>query len=152
MAQLKASGTYQVPQDLLRKLQELFWAGCCDDAGTKRAIGTVYREYGYLCDTHTGVAWDVAQQYKAANPAHNSVVILSTASPFKFPAAVLESIGKDAQGDEFEVMERLHRETGVPVPKNLAGLRERPVRHRDVIGKNEMLGYVLGKAQEKEWW
>ena len=47
-------------------------------------------------------------------------------------------------------MEQLHDVTGVPVPKNLAALREREVRHRDVIERDEMLDYVLGKAAAKK--
>ena len=146
MKQLSENGEYEVPADMLEKLHELFWAGFCDDEGAKTAIGKVWKDDHYLCDTHTAVAWDVAQQYKQANPGHNAVVVLSTASPYKFPAAVLEGIGEKAEGDEFDVMEQLHKVTGVPVPKNLAGLRSRAVRHRDVIDRGEMLDYVLGKA------
>ena len=144
MKSLSEEGAYEVPAEMLAKLHELFWAGCCDDEAAKAAIGKVWKEEHYLCDTHTAVAWDVAQQYKKENPAHNAVVVLSTASPYKFPAAVLEGIGEQAKGDEFDVMEQLHDVTGVPVPKNLAALREREVRHRDVIERDEMLDYVLG--------
>ena len=151
MERLRADGAYEVPADLKAKLDAIFWAGCCDDAGTKAAIGQVFRTYGYLCDTHTAVAWSVAQQYKAAEPSHAPVVILSTASPYKFPAAVLEAIGETEAGDEFAVMDRVHAITGIPVPKNLANLKERPVRHRDVIDRSEMLNYVLEKATKKEW-
>ena len=63
---------------------------------------------------------------------------------------MLEGIGEQAKGDEFDVMEQLHDVTGVPVPKNLASLRERAVRHRDVIERDEMLDYVLGKAAAKK--
>ena len=151
MKQLSENGEYEVPADMLEKLHELFWAGFCGDEDAKAAIGRVWKDDHYLCDTHTAVAWDVAQQYKAANPDHNAVVVLSTASPYKFPAAVLEGIGEKAEGDEFDVMEQLHKVTGVPVPKNLADLRSRAVRHRDVIGQDEMLSYVLGKAAQKKW-
>ena len=146
MKSLSEKGAYEVPADMLKKLHELFWASFCDDEGAKAAIGKVWKDDHYLCDTHTAVAWDVAQQYKQANPEHNAVVVLSTASPYKFPAAVLEGIGEKAEGDEFDVMEQLHKVTGVPVPKNLADLRSRAVRHRDVIDRGEMLDYVLGKA------
>ena len=151
MRQLTEDGAYEVPEELKEKIQSLFWAGCCDDAGAKAAIGRVWREDRYLCDTHTAVAWDVAQQYKKENPDHNAVVVLSTASPYKFPAAVLEGIGESAKGDEFDVMEQLHDVTGVPVPKNLASLREREVLHRDVIAQEEMLDYVLRKAAQPKW-
>ena len=56
-----------------------------------------------------------------------------------------------ADGDEFAAIDRLHDVTGVAVPKNLAELRALPVRHRDVIDKEEMLSYVLGKVGEKQW-
>ena len=72
------------------------------------------------------------------------MVVLSTASPYKFPAAVLEAIGGDLNGDEFDQMERLSEITGIEIPKNLATLRGRPERHSGVIDKEEMLNFVLG--------
>ena len=141
MADLKEKGVYTVSPALLEKLHEHFGWGCCDDEGTKAAIGRVWREHGYLMDTHTAVAWSVAEGYESDAP----VVVLSTASPYKFPAAVLSAIGGDADGDEFDIMDRLHAMTGVPVPKALAELRQKPVLHRDVISREEMQAYVLGK-------
>ena len=141
MADLKEKGVYTVSPALLEKLHEQFGWGCCDDEGTKAAIGRVWQEHGYLMDTHTAVAWSVAESYESDAP----VVVLSTASPYKFPAAVLSAIGGDADGDEFDVMDRLHAMTGVPIPKALAALRQKPVLHRDVISREEMQAYVLGK-------
>ena len=141
MADLKEKGVYTVSPALLEKLHEQFGWGCCDDEGTKAAIGRVWQEHGYLMDTHTAVAWSVAEIYESDAP----VVVLSTASPYKFPAAVLSAIGGDADGDEFDVMDRLHAMTGVPIPKALATLRQKPVLHRDVISREEMQAYVLGK-------
>ena len=151
MASLSETGAYTVPASFKAQLDELFFAGCCDDEGTKAAIGQVWRDHGYLMDTHTAVAYDVAQQYKAACPDHAPVVILSTASPYKFPAAVLEALGEDPGADEFKAMARVEQITSVPMPKNLRTLKERPVRHRDVIGPDDMLQYVLDKAVQKEW-
>ena len=72
------------------------------------------------------------------------MVVLSTASPYKFPAAVLEAIGGDLSGDEFDQMERLSEITGVAIPANLAGLRGKQERHLGVLNKDEMLNFVLG--------
>lgn len=151
MQSLSETGVYTVPDELKKKLDTLFFAGCCDDADTKATIGTVWQQYGYLMDTHTAVAYAVAQQYKAANPGHAPVVILSTASPYKFPAAVLEGLGAAQGEDEFASMAEIERITGVPTPKNLKTLAERPVRHRDVIDVCDMQSYVLQKAAQKEW-
>ena len=151
MKNLSETGAYEVPGSLKEQLDRLFFAACCDDGGTKAAIGEVWRRYGYLMDTHTAVAYEAARQYKAACPDHGPVVILSTASPYKFPAAVLEALGEEPGEDEFAAMERLEALTGVPMPKNLRGLRERPVRHRDVIDRADMLNYVLDKAMQARW-
>ena len=71
------------------------------------------------------------------------MVVLSTASPYKFPAAVLRAIGETAKGDEFDQLEQLHAATCVPIPKNLADLRTKPERHTGVIDKETMLDFVL---------
>ncbi len=151
MKKLGSEGVYRFPEEAMARIREDFAAGCCGEEDCLRTIGRVWREQGYLCDTHTAVAWDVAQQYKAAHPEHAPVIILSTASPYKFPAAVLEGLGHSAKGDEFDVMEQVRNETGVPIPMNLSGLRERAVRHRDVIDRESILDYVLKKATQKEW-
>lgn len=151
MKQLKEDGHYQISDAMLRQLQSEFWAGCCDDTGTAQAIRDVWQQHHYLCDTHTAVAWNVAQQYKKAMQPKNPVVILSTASPYKFPVAVLGAIGGDTQGDEFDIMDRLHAMTGVPIPANLASLRDKAALHQDVIDKDAILSYVLQKVSEKTW-
>ena len=138
MRALRDDGCYTVSPALLGKLRAEFACGCCSDEETKQTIGRVWREEGYLMDTHTAVAWHVAEQYQSDAP----VVVLSTASAYKFPAAVLSAVGGDASGDEFDVMERLHALTGVPVPKALAELRTKPVRHHAVIDREEMPAFV----------
>ena len=144
MAQLNSQGFYTVPQPLLEKIQNQFWAGCCDDAGTAGTIRRVWEQHHYLCDTHTAAGWAVAEDYVNQTGDTAPMVVLSTASAYKFPAAVLSAIGGDTQGDEFTQMERLEAITGVRIPGNLSGLREKPERHTRVIEKEEMLDFVLG--------
>ena len=71
------------------------------------------------------------------------MVVLSTASPYKFPAAVLSSLEETAETDEFRQMERLEELTGVPIPQNLRGLEQKTERHTGVIEKSQMLQYVM---------
>ena len=148
MRELNTQGWYQVSGWMLEQLRAVFGCGCCDDAGAAEVIGRVWREHKYLCDPHTAVAWAVAEKHTREGV---PMVVLSTASPYKFPAAVLGGLGEKTEGDEFAVMEQLERLTGVPAPKNLRGLRERPVRHTTVLDREEMLPFVLEKAQEKQW-
>lgn len=143
MEQLNRNGTYTVSNAILKTIQAQFWAGCCDDRRAARVIGDVYRSQGYLLDPHTASGWAAAADYQAETGDETPMVVLSTASPYKFPAAVLSAIGADTSGDEFQQMERLSALTGVPVPQNLSGLQGKPERHSLVIAKEQMLDYVL---------
>ena len=141
MRDLNEKGCYTVPEALLTAIQKEFGAGFCDDGDAQAVIGRVYRDYGYLMDPHTASGWFVAEQ----NRGENQMVVLSTASPYKFSTTVLNAIGGDTQGTEYERMERLHALTGVPIPKNLASLQGKPELHTDVIPKEKMLEYVLNR-------
>ena len=147
MRQLAEDGVYRVEGEPLLSIQAVFSAGCCDEEQSCATIGRTWRECGYLCDPHTAVALHVAQEYKKERESKTPLVVLSTASPYKFPAAVLKAVGGDLSGDEFEQMDRLAALSGVPVPAGLAGLRERPVLHEDVIDADELLDYVTRQAQ-----
>ena len=142
MSQLNKNGHYTVQAALLEKIQEQFWAGCCDDHQASDTISAVWQKNHYLCDPHTAAGWKSAEDYVNLSGDHRPLVVLSTASPYKFPAAVLSAIGGDTQGDEFDQMEQLQTLTGVCIPKNLAGLRSKPERHLDVIVKDDMMDYI----------
>ena len=143
MKQLNTEGTYTVPEEMLQKIQSEFWAAYCDDARAEAIMGKVYSELGYLCDPHTAAGWAAAEDYVAQTGDTVPMVVLSTASPYKFPVAVLTAIGGDTSGSEFDQMERLSALTGVPIPRNLSGLQGKEERHTGVIAKETRLEYVL---------
>ncbi len=143
MRQLNQEGSYTIPAQLLEKIQSLFWAAYCDDARAEEIMGRVYREFGYLCDPHTASGWAAAEDYVGSTGDNRPMVVLSTASPYKFPAAVLKAIGGDLSGSEFDQMKRLETLTGVPTPKNLSILEGKPEKHTGVINKEDMLSFVL---------
>ena len=150
MQQLSADGAYQLSGELLDKLQQDFSCGCCDDQGAADVIGCLWREQHYLCDPHTAVAWSVAEQLDAELRGTGApTVVLSTASPYKFPAAVLSALGRSGSDSEFRMMDELAQLSGVPIPGNLSGLEGRPVLHKDVIDKDAMLDYVLAEVLKK---
>ena len=143
MTKLNKEGSYTVPDDLLEKIQAEFTAYYCDDKRAEEIMGRVYKDYGYLCDPHTASGWAAAEDYVRETGDSRAMVVLSTASPYKFPVAVLTAIGGDTSGTEFAQMDRLSAMTGVPVPKNLAGLLGKEEKHTGVIEKDAMLDYVL---------
>ena len=81
MKDLAAQGHYTVDAATLAAIQESFACGCADDVQGAGEIRDRFEQDGYLCDTHTAVAFCVAEECRSAAP----MVVLSTASPFKFP-------------------------------------------------------------------
>ena len=144
MKQLSENGKYEVDADTLAAIKAQFAAGCCDDEATKATIAKIFKEKNYLCDTHTAVAVKVFYDYKAETGDNTPAVIASTASPFKFSAAVLEAVdGKNANLDEFEMVERLASVTGKSCPEQLANLRDKAVRFDGCCSKDSMDGVVF---------
>ncbi len=142
MQQLNTEGFYTVPAQLKKDIEAEFWAGFCDDEKTRATIGKVWAQQRYLCDTHTAAGWAVAEDYVNQTGDTAPMVVLSTASAYKFPAAVLSALEPCAQGDEFRQMEQLEQLTGVPIPGNLRNLQTRKELHTDVIAKDKMHAYI----------
>ena len=129
MQQLQETGRYTI-SDEMRRGMEMFRAGYATQEQTALEIGRVWREYGYLIDPHTAVASYVCRQSGGEVPQ----LIVSTASPYKFPRAVLEAIGTAAEGTEdLKLSSLLSGKTGTVVPEAVRSLEGAPIRHERVI-------------------
>ncbi len=140
MQKLGSSGKYTVSQSVFDAVRRDFAAGCCTDVETKRAIRAVFEEKDYLMDTHTAVAYKVLCDYRAETGDTRPAVVVSTASPFKFAADVLDALGETASA---RPMEKLAEKSGLPVPTPLADLDKRNVRFDDSATRLEMRGKVV---------
>lgn len=147
MRELAENGTYDA-SGLLPVLRENFWAAFTSDMMTEEEIRIVCERTSYTLDTHTAVAYRVAEDYRCETGDMRPMIVLSTASPYKFGESVLQALGKDTDGlDEFTLMERLHKRSGMPIPPRLAALRTAPVRHKEVCEKDGMRDAVLDFAR-----
>lgn len=142
MRKLSTEGCYTVPEALKKAIDAEFWAGCCDDVRARQTIAAVFKKYGYLCDTHTATGWAIAEDYVNQTGDHAPMVVLSTASAYKFPAAVLSALGENDLQDDYARMARLQEITGAPIPKNLSDLQGKPELHTGVIEKEAMPAFV----------
>ena len=62
MDELARMGRYQVDEETLQKIRNVFLSGHCDNAQTSLQIERVYRSCGYVMDPHTAVGSYVAVQ------------------------------------------------------------------------------------------
>ena len=109
------------------------------EAETFGAIKDFYEKTGYVMDTHTAVAYAAYQKYKAESGDDKPMVIVSTASPYKFTKDVMTALdAKYKDGDAFALQADLERISGVAVPAPIVGLEHRPILHKNVCEKNEI--------------
>lgn len=142
MAQLKETGRYALPDDMLERIRAQFLCGRADDNAAFAAIRDMWQNSHYLMDTHTAVAYSVYAQLKAKGLITAPAVVLSTASPFKFAPAMLTALGEYANESGFDAADKLSALTGLAIPAGLGGIRELSVLHTDVIDPAEMGAYI----------
>ena len=141
MKSLAENGSYTVRPETLAAIQETFACGWSSEKEVAGEIRARYEQDGYLCDTHTAVAFHVAAQKKRSGV---PMVVLSTASPFKFPRSVLEALGRTAPENDFEAMQQLEAATGHAAPASLAALRQKAERFDTVIDPAQIAEVALG--------
>ena len=137
MEKLAKDGIYTLDDEAMEAIRADFAGISCSEDETKKTISEIFAEYGYLCDTHTAVAAKAAKEYKSENG--NKMLVVSTASPYKFAPAVLNSLGEEVPEDDFDALDKLFAVTKCAIPSNLASLREAEVRFTKTIDPKDMI-------------
>jgi threonine synthase len=130
MESLKENGKYKVD---IEKLSELgFEAGFADENDTKMAIDSFFDINDYPLDTHTAVAVTVFNDYVARSGDETPTVVVSTASPYKFPVDVYNALAHAYVTDTYEACKRLNAISGEGIPEEIQSLLTKTVRHTEL--------------------
>ena len=149
MAKLKKDGVYEISGEERLKIAEIFDGGFADEDEVVETVYDLFCDTGYTMDTHTGCAMKVANDWAHKNKKDTTkMVIVSTASPYKFPQDVLYAVTGNDVRDSFKGIKRLHAATAMAVPKCLAGLKDKPIRFKTTVSKDKMLSEVLKFVSE----
>ncbi|MFT8888357.1 MAG: threonine synthase [Ethanoligenens sp.] len=140
MDSLSKTGRYEVDDSIKKSIAEHFWAGYCDDAGTRATIKDVYKRNACVSDPHTAVALNVYQQYREKSGDETKTIIASTASPYKFAGDVVNAIRGEqtTQTDQSVLVEELSKLMLSKPPKQIAALFQKPVRFQGVCDAEAM--------------
>ena len=145
MNDLSQWGAYEVPEPMMKKIRSIFGTGWADENQVREMIADCWNKNHYVIDPHTACGYYVMQQMPR-DPL-TPRVLLSTASPYKFPRVVNESLGLDASGTDFECMDVLAKATGTTAPAALRGLETADVRFDNVVEIDGMEGFVEQAAK-----
>lgn len=138
MEVLKNSGEYSVDDTVFKKLSESFYSASCDDTKTLDTIGQYFKHHNYLVDTHTAVALSCAEEHITNNDDRLHMLVVSTASPYKFAQDVLKALSGETEKDAFSAIEKLYSFTGVAIPRPIAELKEKKPRFDEKVWKTQL--------------
>lgn len=115
MSSLAQSGRFSVPAPALKAIRNLFTADRADEQECAAEMRAWMKEAQYCADPHTAIALAVAEKEKRDSAV--PMVVLSTAHPAKFPAAVKAACGEASPLPEWlaDLPDRKERVTTLPV-------------------------------------
>lgn len=148
MSSLKEDGHYTISDELRHALQESFTAYDCSEEECKKVIYDTFNNEHILIDPHTAVAVHACHAYKQESNDNTPCIVLSTASAYKFAKDVYAALTGKSCDDEFEAMYALHDYTSVAIPKNLACLKDMPIRFTKVIEKEDALDTIAKRLED----
>ncbi len=141
MEKLSKEGRYEVSEEVKNLIKQNFVGYCADENETAATLKAYYNN-GYLADTHTSVALCCAEKYLAQTNDSNKMVVVSTASPYKFAADVYKSITNEVAADGTAALDQLCALTGMEISYPLKDLDKRTVNFKTVIDADKMLEEV----------
>ena len=148
MTSLKEDGHYTISDELRHALQESFTAYDCSEEECKKVIHDTFHNEHILIDPHTAVAVHACHAYKQGSNDTTPCIVLSTASAYKFAKDVYAALSGKSCDDEFESMDALHKYTSVAIPKNLACLKDMPIRFTKAIEKEDALATIAKRLED----
>ena len=145
MNSLKENKEYEVPKEMLERINAEFLAGWTSEEECKETIKRFYEEENILIDPHTAVALNISEKYYDEEI---PTITLSTASPYKFSSDVIACLNDEEAVDGLDALKYLNKITGVRIPQNLLDIYNLPIRFEETINKNDGLSTILKKMEE----
>ena len=138
MDELNSASKYTVKSEVFDKIKQSFIGIYADENETRKTIKETYEKQNYLIDTHTSVAVSAAKKYMDTYKAERKILVVSTASPYKFAKDVLSSVKDGITATDVEALGILSDVTGTEIPYPLASVLAKPILHPDIIEKEDM--------------
>jgi threonine synthase len=158
MAELSGKGSYELSKFEAAALSD-FRAGWADEAAASAAARRLFSEFHYLVDPHTAVAVAVLDELRSKSGETRPTLVVSTASPFKFPVSSAGAIGLElppASGEasaafpvrgsredamrDLDLAARLAEAAGLELPAAVLALRDAPELHSTIVDVADMEG------------
>ncbi len=138
MNKLNTEGKYTVTREEFARIRESFIGYYTDEEECKATVKRIYEKENRLIDTHTAVAVNAAERYENDYKTTLPMLVVSTASPYKFAGDVLLSLTGEKPEDDLLALGKLNGYTSVEIPAPLKNILDKTAIHTDVINRNDM--------------
>ena len=138
MTDLRERGRYQIPEEMQEDLSRVFYSGSVKDGEGSVSIFQTFKETGYVMDPHTAVAKLLADNYCYKKGKKEKILIVSTASPFKFAQTVLQALKEYVPSDTFSAIQALSTVSGKKIPETVKEVMEGEILHNTVCTVSDM--------------
>jgi len=123
-----------------------FYGGYCTEEETAETIAKIYKDNNEMIDPHTAVARKVAHDYREETGDQRPIVVVSTASPYKFSRSVYTAIFGETDDHDFELLQHLTEKTNVSIPYALKDIASRVEIHNKSCEIDEMLDFIYASC------
>ena len=138
MKDLNERGRYQISEEMQKKLEEEFYSGFGRDGEGSVTIFQTFKETGYILDPHTAMAKLLADHYAYESGNKEKLLIVSTASPYKFSQTVLRALKEYVPEDVYAAIQSVAELWKKPMPEVIRDVMESEVRHNTVCTVPDM--------------
>jgi len=139
MEQLDQEHYYQLTNDELTRVQQVFAADFCDDTQGRAYIQSAFSE-GYLMDPHTATCF---KAYESCRDKPLKTIAYSTAEWTKFSPTIANALTGEVGARDIDALQAIAEKAHTPIPEPIAQLFERPVVQDTVIEKDAIEEAVL---------
>jgi len=147
MKALADSGRYELSDEDRAAVCGDFIGYFTTEEETSATVKDCFENKNCLIDTHTAVAAHAAFCYMNDYKTERKILVVSTASAYKFANDVLASLRGYKAETDLKALSELEAYTGTAAPKPLSSLLDKPVIHTEIIDKDEMRDNTLAFAK-----
>jgi len=143
MKELKEKRIFKLEKEDFIKLNDFISYSVNEDE-TLSSIKDLYYSSNYLIDPHTSVAYGAFLKFEKENNKNNlHTLVVSTASPFKFPETIAKALGI-LYLDETDALHKVSEDTEIEIPYQVLKTLENKTK-KIVINSNDYKNLIFKK-------
>ena len=139
MQQLDNENYYQLTDDELSELQNIFVADYCNDDEGKKYIKDAFAK-GYLMDPHTATCF---KTYETCRNKPLMTIVYSTAEWTKFSPVIANALTGEVDAHDIDALKSIAKEAGIKIPAVISDLFEKEITQKTVIDKENIEAEIL---------